>query len=69
VVFTSTSTPTSGTCQITFWRWEYGDGTTDAGNLPTTSHTYPAQGTSYQVTLTVTNPAGVASIIATVTTK
>ena len=56
VAFTSTSSPTSGPCAITYWRWEFGDGQTDAGNLPTTTHAYPAEGTTYLVTLTVTNP-------------
>lgn len=58
VAFTSTSTPTSGSCAITYWRWDFGDGQTDAGNVPTTSHTYAAQGTTYNVTLTVTGPGG-----------
>jgi hypothetical protein len=69
VVFTSISTPTSGACAITYWRWEFGDGQTDAGNLPSTSHTYPAQGTSYTATLTVTNPGGSVAYTATVTTR
>jgi serine/threonine-protein kinase len=67
VSFTSTSTPTSGTCAITFWRWEFGDQTTSAGNPPTTVHTYPKNNTNYWVTLTVTNPAGVRSITIQVT--
>ncbi len=71
VVFTSVSTPTSGSCAISFYRWEYGapDNTTAAGNLPTVSHAFVQQGTSYQVTLTVTNPRGTASITKTVTTQ
>jgi PKD repeat protein len=71
--FTSTSTPTSGPCAITFWRWEFGDGTTDAGNLPTTSHDYnpsgATNGETYLVTLTVTNPGGSTSISIVVVTK
>ena len=69
VVLTSTSTPTTGTCAITFWRWEFGDLTTDAGNLPSVSHTYPAESASYLVTLTVTNPGGTATYVGTVVTK
>lgn len=69
VVFTSFSTPTSGVCAITFWRWEYGDGDTDAGNLPSASHDYNSSGRTFQATLTVTNPAGVASVTQTVVTK
>jgi PKD repeat protein len=70
VVFTSASSPTSGACAITFYRWEYGapDNTTDAGNLPTISHSFAVRGQSYQVTLTVTNPRGTTSITKTVTT-
>jgi hypothetical protein len=70
VVFTSVSSPTSGSCAITFYRWEYGapDNTTDAGNFPTISHTFALKGASYQVTLTVTNPRGTTSITKTVTT-
>lgn len=70
VVFTSVSSPTTGSCAITFYRWEYGapDNTTDAGNLPTVSHAFAIQGRSYLVTLTVTNPRGTTSITRTVTT-
>jgi Flp pilus assembly protein TadG len=75
VEFTSTSTPTTGTCQITFWRWEFGDGDTDAGALPNVGHDYlnadgtRCQGCTFSVTLTVTNPFGSVSRIATVTTR
>jgi Flp pilus assembly protein TadG len=69
VEFVSTSTPTSGTCAITFWRWEYGDGATDAGDFETASHTYACKGCSYTVVLTVTNPFGSVSWWTTVTTK
>ncbi len=71
VVFTSVSSPTSGSCAITFYRWEYGapDNTTDAGNLPTVNHAFALRGASYQVTLTVTNPRGTTSITKTVTTQ
>jgi PKD repeat protein len=73
VELTSVSTPTTGPCAITFWRWEFGDGTTDAGNLPATSHDYnPAgatNGESYLVTLTVTNPGGSVSVSLTVVTR
>lgn len=69
VDFVSTSTPTSGTCQITFWRWEYGDGDTDAGTATTVSHDYNCQGCTYTVALTVTNPFGSVTYFATVVTK
>jgi Flp pilus assembly protein TadG len=69
VVVTSISTPTSGTCAVNYWRWDWGDSTTDAGNLPSASHQYALQGHSYVVTLTVTNPAGVTSSIQTVVTQ
>lgn len=69
VVFTSTSTPTSGACAITFWRWEFGDGTTDAGVVSTTSHDYGSPGTTFNVTLTVTYPSGTASLTRAVTTR
>jgi hypothetical protein len=70
VDFVSTSTPTSGSCAINYWRWEYGDGALDAGNFPTVSHQFPAQGTTYVVTLTVTVPGGVTnSVTIPVTTK
>jgi Flp pilus assembly protein TadG len=64
VVFTSASSPTTGSCQITFYRWEYGapDNTTDAGNLPTVSHDFALDGTTYVVTLTVTNARGTVAI-------
>ena len=70
VVFTSTSTPTSGSCQILFWRWEFGDNTTSAGNPPTISHDYgnQARGDTFTVTLTVTNAYGPVSISKSVTT-
>jgi hypothetical protein len=70
VVFISGSSPTTGACAITFYRWEYGtpDNTTDAGNLPTVSHTFALQGRDYVVTLTVTNPRGTTSISKTVRT-
>lgn len=69
VEFDSSSSPTTGACAITFYRWEFGDGTTDAGASSTTSHMYPAQGTSYSATLTVTYPDGTVSVTTTVTTK
>lgn len=62
VRFTSASTPASGTCAITFWRWEFGDNTTSAGNPPTIVHTYPKNNEPYLATLTVTNPAGIRSV-------
>ena len=71
VVFDGTSSsPTSGSCQITFWRWEYGapDNTTDAGVLPTVSHDFALDGQTYVVTLTVTNARGTIFIQKNVTT-
>jgi hypothetical protein len=70
VDFTSASSPTTGTCAITFYRWEYGapDNGVDAGNLPTVSHSFALQSRTYNVTLTVTNPAGTNSITKAVRT-
>jgi hypothetical protein len=61
VVFTSTSTPTTGPCAIAYWRWEFGDGEVEAANVATTSHDYGAanRGLSFTVSLTVTVPGGV----------
>jgi Flp pilus assembly protein TadG len=59
VVFTSTSTPTSGSCQILYWRWDFGDGVLSTGNPTTISHTYATQGGTYTVALTVTVTGGV----------
>jgi TadE-like protein/PKD domain len=69
VEFTSTSAPTTGDCQITFWRWEYGDGDTDAGAVPTVTHDYGCRGCTFPVTLTVTNPNGPVSVTVIVTTR
>jgi PKD repeat protein len=70
VVFVSTSAPTSPpVCAITYWRWDYGDTQFDAGNFPTASHDYNQQDSTFQVTLTVTNPAGTMSIVVPVHTK
>ena len=69
VVFTSTSSPTAGPCAISYWRWDWGDSTTDAGNLPSASHAYAQKGHTYSVTLTVTNPGGVTTTVITVTTQ
>ena len=71
VVFTSTSTPTTGPCAITYWRWDFGDGTWAAGNLPSTSHDYGSanRGRTFAVTLTVTTPAGTFSTTANITTR
>ena len=72
VVFTSTSTPTSPpACAISFWRWQYGDpgNNTDAGNFPTSSFDYNNPGNTYNVTLTVTSPAGITSTTQSVTTR
>jgi Flp pilus assembly protein TadG len=56
VVFTSTSTPTTGDCAILYWRWDFGDGSVSAGNPTTTSHKFPHKGRTYTVALTVTVP-------------
>ena len=58
IVFTSMSTPTSGACAINYWRWDFGDNSTSAGNLPTVSHDYgaPHRGETFTVALTVTVP-------------
>jgi hypothetical protein len=65
VIFTSTSTPTTGLCAISYYRWEFGDGATSAGSLPSASHDYgrTGQGLTFNVTLTVTTPGGTYSII------
>jgi Flp pilus assembly protein TadG len=69
VIFTSNSIPTTGSCAITFWRWDYGDGTTDAGALPSISHAYAdPKGRTFTVTLTVTTPAGTWFLTHSVTT-
>jgi Flp pilus assembly protein TadG len=71
VVFTSTSTPQSGTCAINYWRWDFGDGNIDAANVPTTSHDYGSsrRGDTFTVTLTVRNLGGTTSTFQLVTTK
>jgi len=58
VVFTSSSTPTSGSCAIISWRWVFGDSGISEGNLPTVSHKYASKGATYTVYLTVTNTEG-----------
>jgi Flp pilus assembly protein TadG len=69
VDFVSTSTPTSGPCAISFWRWDFGDGATSAGAVQSVSHDYAVKGASYNVTLTVTYPNGTAFLIRVVTTQ
>jgi Flp pilus assembly protein TadG len=69
VDFGSTSSPTTGPCAIAFYRWAFGDGSTDAGSASSTSHQYAAQGTTYDVTLTVTYPRGTVSLTTAVTTR
>jgi PKD repeat protein len=71
VNFTSTSSPTTGPCAISFWRWDFGDGSTSAGAVPTASHDYGSanSGSTYNVTLTVTYPDGTAFLISPVTTR
>jgi PKD repeat protein len=50
--------PTTGDCAIDYWRWDFGDNSTSAGNLPTVSHDYGSanKGKTFNVTLTVTVP-------------
>jgi Flp pilus assembly protein TadG len=62
VDFTSTSTPTSGDCAITSWRWDFGDTAVSEGNLPTVSHNYPDKNTDYNVKLTVAVPGSPTNI-------
>ena len=69
VDFSSTSSPTSGPCAITYYRWAFGDGNTDAGSASSTSHMYAASGTTYNATLTVTYPSGTVSLVTAVTTR
>jgi Flp pilus assembly protein TadG len=72
VNFTSTSSPTTGVCAISYWQWNFGDGHSSAGAVGTTSHDYPSHhpdGSSFNVTLTVTSPTGVYSVVAQITTK
>lgn len=69
VEFTSNSTPATGACAISYWRWDFGDTTTSAGAIQTASHQYASEGTNYSVTLTVTTPSGTFSYIGVVHTK
>ena len=70
VDFTSTSGPTTGACAINYYRWNFGDGTTSAGALPSTSHVYAdPKGRTFLVTLTVTTPAGTFDAVRSVTTQ
>jgi Flp pilus assembly protein TadG len=71
VYFTSTSTPRTGACAISYWRWDFGDETTAAGAVGNTSHDYgnKGRGVTYNVTLTVTTPSGTFSYVTTVTTQ
>lgn len=69
VEFTSSSSPTSGACGISFYRWDFGDGQTGAGANSTISHDYAQKGATYAVTLTVTYPDGTVSVVLNVTTQ
>jgi Flp pilus assembly protein TadG len=70
VVFTSTSTPTTGSCGILYWRWDFGDGNLSTGNPTTASHTFLTKGGTYTVGLTVTVPGGITTTTyVTLTTK
>lgn len=56
MVFTSSSTPTSGSCAIVSWRWEWGHGgAISEGFLPSVDHDFPTKGATYTVKLTVKN--------------
>jgi Flp pilus assembly protein TadG len=70
VKFTSQANPMTGACAITYYRWDYGDGTTAAGNLPAPQHDYGKanEGLSFFVTLTVTTPSGTFATSQQVTT-
>jgi Flp pilus assembly protein TadG len=68
VVFQDASTAVAG-CAITAWSWSFGDGS-PAGTAQHPTHAYPTQATPYNVTLTVTNGAGLSNgITIVVTTK
>jgi PKD repeat protein len=71
VVFNSTSRPVTGACAITYYRWEFGDGTTGAGSLPSAEHDYgkAGEGRTFNVTLTVTTPSGTYFITLPVSTQ
>ena len=45
-------------CRITSYAWDFGDGNTETGAVPTTTHTYVNPG-AFTVSLTVTNDQGV----------
>jgi len=67
VSFTSTSTPTKGSCAISFYNWDFGDGSTAAGNnMTTASNKYTGAG-PFLVTLAVRTPDGVFTYATTVT--
>lgn len=68
VVLADTSTFVAG-CPIATWTWTFGDGSPNS-SAQHPSHDFPAQGTSYDVTLTVVNGSGLSnSITKAVTTK
>ncbi len=53
----SASRPNSGTCNISGYNWNWGDGTTDVGSASAQVHVYLAAAV-YAVTLETTNQAG-----------
>jgi PKD repeat protein len=55
----SNSTPGTGAASITNYAWSFGDGTTGSGR--TATHTFSGSGTSFNVTLTVTNDRGLSN--------
>jgi PKD repeat protein/Flp pilus assembly protein TadG len=54
------SLPDSGTCAISGYNYDFGDGQTGVGGTVPTNHLFASSGT-YTITLTVTNQAGSAS--------
>ena len=60
VTFDSTSSTTPAGCPITNWLWDFGDGS-NPSNAQNPTHTYQT-GASVDVTLTLTNSAGNASV-------
>ncbi len=62
----TSSTPNSGVCNISGYTWLWGDGGDDVGSATGDAHTYLLAGT-YTIRLTVTNQAGPASRVRSVT--
>jgi PKD repeat protein len=60
------SAPTTGTCTISGYNWDFGNGDTAVGSTIPVTYTYPTAGT-YTITLQVTNQGGALQTTATVT--